>query len=646
MSEAGSGEYDPASRKQNVQAVRQEIRSYIQNERDTVLKKMLALKESIKSEDRRRFEFMDRKLKHDTKALPINVLKFIGTMKKAVHKTMRDKGGTPYSIIRSLFLYWDADKSGQMSGVELLACMTSLGVKVTLDNCQEIVKYYNKGVGEEMDYREFLNDINEGEPNVISFVSEEEEKARETQEIRFEEVADAFIAMPPVVKKFIEAVKNYIAVTMRTEGGTPEQHVRFLFQFYDCDYSNGLQADEIAKAAQRKMKLNVTKENAEEIVKFYDRRNTGEMSYDAFAADVCAGVKPILTFTDLTPRGIAAAKASLAANPFVPKPFLAPANKILERFKRETKLALINKVNKLGGTVSSWIREAFVTWDPYFTRKISDWRNLQGAAKRLGVTITEEEAAVLMKCYDRFNTGEMHYMFLAKEIMEEDAHFLQFYSVHDDVKKNLTGRTPAKVLSCLNKIKSAVDCFIRKSKGKLDGRHLLHGTCARFDPTKSGRIDLHGFQRVLSELRCSFSDESAMILAMKWFDTNGSQLLDYNEMCRQLYGDDVMVEKLSLPPLRETLRGSSSMDYGTMAEIAASSTSSLSATNAAEFGVNTKTKEKNLNKIESQSAKQARVKHMREKIIGERTKLIRKLAVIESQRQAIVEDYRSRSKKK
>ena len=54
---------------------------------------------------------------------------FIGTLKKSVRVTMRDKGGTPFSIIRHMFLYWDADKSGEMSADELEGAMNSLGVR-------------------------------------------------------------------------------------------------------------------------------------------------------------------------------------------------------------------------------------------------------------------------------------------------------------------------------------------------------------------------------------------------------------------------------------------------------------------------------------------------------------------------------------
>lgn len=98
---------------------------------------------------------------------------------------------------------------------------------------------------------------------------------------------------------------------LRDVGGTPDQHVRFLFKFYDYDYSSGLYAKELVIACKRSLKLKVDLAQAEEIVHFYDRKKLGQMQYEPFLADVCSHVKPILSFTELTPRGIAEAKKSL-----------------------------------------------------------------------------------------------------------------------------------------------------------------------------------------------------------------------------------------------------------------------------------------------------------------------------------------------
>lgn len=648
--------------------VRQEIREYIRNERDTILKKWMALKESIASEDRRREEFFRKKEMEDTKSLPVNILKFIGTMKKAVRTTMRYKGGTPYSIIRSMFIYWDADKSGLISVDELYACMQSLGAKVSKRECEEIVQFYRVPGETEMDYRELLQDVLSGEPSLLAFVTVEEDEAKTNNEIRFEEFTDRFVHMPPIVKKFLEAVRSYLQNKMRVDGGTPFQHIRYLFQFYDYDYSNGLDYKELILACRRSMKLAITEDQAKQIVEFYDRKNSGEINYERFLNDVCGDVQPILSFTELSPRHIEASKRSLAVNPFIPKSFAAPPNRVLEKFKADVKQALTNKVNKLGGSVASWIREAFVNWDRNYTGKISDWTHLQGAAQRLGVHLTEEDARALISCYDRFNTGEMHYHYFTDEIMKEDWHFLSGpsetarpgatngrSSTINHASVTATMRTPSSVQTCLNKIRKACDNFTKKSKGTLQGRDVLHGTFVRFDTEKTGKVSLDTFNRVLDELRVNV-DTVSIQDTLKWFDADGSNQVDYNALTRQVFGADVTTERLVLPKLKEA-SSYSKLLQSTKPSLLSSSIPSTAShylsiakstelLGPSEFGVKSNIMEKNLDNIESQAVKLARSKQKRQKILQEKVKIERKIAAIEDQRKKVIEDYKAHKAQK
>jgi Ca2+-binding EF-hand superfamily protein len=446
---------------------------------------------------------------------------------------------------------------------------------------------------------------------------------------------------------------------MRNVGGTPYQHIQHLFQFYDYDYSHGLEPKELVLACRRKMKLQITLEQAKEIVDYYDRKGVGEIVPEKFIEDVCIDVKPILTFTELSPRSIAAAKKSLSVNPFIPKPFAAPTNKVLEKFKQDVKVALVNKVNKLGGTVASWIREAFITWDPAYSGKISRWDHLQGAAKRLGVTITEEEAKVLITCYDRFKTGEMHYQFLAEEIMKEDAHFLMDAKIVDrDFKAS--SRTPPQVQALINRFKAVGDAFASKSKGRLEARDVMHGTFLRFDPTRSGRVDAEAFKAVASELKVGEITNNDVVLTIRWFDTNGSQTLDYNSLIRQIFGADVTTEPLHLPTIKESvsltaLLRKSYGDERTNAALANTGGTLGGALSTADmqrlptinsgFGVKSSTLEKNMEVVESQAVKMARMKIKKHKILAERVKVERKLASIEEQKKKIIEDYKARHQK-
>ena len=272
---------------------RQDVRNYIQNDRDTILRKWMALEEAVKSEDYRRDNFFKARLKEDTKKLPVSIQKFIGTLKRAVRKTMRDKGGTPYSIIRAMFLYWDADKSGEISSEELKGCMNSLGVKMTDAERDEVVLYYDSGNRQEgiteveMTYTELLNDLSRGEPTMIedsSFVKDDGSDIA----MRYEELEDVRPPLTKVISQFLEATRYWVMFRMRVEGSTPYYHIRNLFQFYDYDYSNGLNWKELMIATKKGMKLTITEAQAREIVAYYDFNHNGDMSYQDFLKDVAA----------------------------------------------------------------------------------------------------------------------------------------------------------------------------------------------------------------------------------------------------------------------------------------------------------------------------------------------------------------------
>ena len=180
---------------------REEIRNYIRNERDPISIKWKALGESISSEDRRRSQFVRRRLREDTEVPPLVIRKFVGTLRKAVRTMMRNKGGTPYSIVRNLFLYWDADKCGALGVKDLDNVMKSIGCRLKQEDLQAIVTFYDSGHSKnEMAYDDLLHDISRGEPSITTFTTAEDDK----EGVRFENVEDEWQEMPETVKKFLE----------------------------------------------------------------------------------------------------------------------------------------------------------------------------------------------------------------------------------------------------------------------------------------------------------------------------------------------------------------------------------------------------------------------------------------------------------
>jgi Ca2+-binding EF-hand superfamily protein len=199
--------------------IRNEIRNYIHNERDTILRKWQCLQEALNSEERTKTDFLNKREIVKTRTIPQVIQKFIRTLKRSIRSTISLKGGTPYSVVRTMFLYWDKDKSGELGPDELRHCMASLGVKISDRDIGEIIAYYDSNKGcHEMAYDKLLADIQLDEPSIIAEVIYKGDSGHE--EDRFATHDDEYAVMPPLVKHFIEAVRSVLHDKMRHDGGT------------------------------------------------------------------------------------------------------------------------------------------------------------------------------------------------------------------------------------------------------------------------------------------------------------------------------------------------------------------------------------------------------------------------------------------
>ncbi len=620
------------------QEIRLDVRNYIQNDRDTILRKWMALEQAVKSEDFRRDNFYKRKMREDTKTIPLSIRKFIGTLKKAVRNTMKYKGGTPFSIIRAMFLYWDADKSGEISSEELKGCMNALGVKMTDAERDEVVDYYDSGNNngteeKEMTYTELLSDITIGEPTIIEDAGHTMSDSHDDIEHRYEEVLEVRPAKTKTIDLFLEATRYWVMFRMRVEGGTPYYHIRNLFQFYDYDYSTGLNWEELVIATKKGMKLTITDEQAKEIVKYYDLTGNGDMQYQDFLRDVATFVKPVLHYTDITYEERQAEIESIRRNPFMPVPFKAPPNKILENFKRKITCALADRVNFEGGTVVQWLKEAFIYWDRQYTRRIKDWKVLQGVGRRIGIDLDEEDCHAIIANYDKWGTGEMHYMELLKDMSIEEGDFLREPEAHERGPIPPTSRTPNSVLENVRRFKHCVETYARKSQNVLSARDLLHGSFLRFDKKASGRCSVSVLTKVCNELGIGMTHKELNDMIL-WFDTDGTRQLDYNAFTDQVFGSqDIMTRQMTLPKLHK-LAGSSSFNLTQVYKGAGTSEGSGDVANKKDF------------LIESNKVKQSRLNEKRTKVYSERRDVLDKLNSVDAQREQIIQAYKDRHQAK
>ena len=540
--------------------IRQEVRDYIKNERDTVLMKWLTLGETVKTIDRTKETFEKKRIRRD-KTMPTNIQKFIGTLKRCVRRAIKQKGGTPYSIVRSLFMYWGtggSGPSGTLNAEQLSKCMQSLGIVISSSAIDEVIDYYAAtGISaassdaKQMSYDELILDVTADEPTVIMDTGNKYFDADDIS-VRFTEIEDAYVVMPTIVKHFVEATQNYVMNQMRVEGGTPHYHVRELFNRFDYNQSSGLDPTELQKAAQKKMKLNMTRDQAREVVKYYDRKRIGQMSYEAFAAEIAKGTKPMLDFTEITSEERQKAIQSLSVNPLMPKPFQSKPNRVLEDLKLRLKALAEKAISTKGGSLESVISDAFRSYDKNFSQTLAKWQDIQGVMAKLSISIDRETALMLMRAYDVHSNGIMHYSLFIKEIVSEDSHFLntvEFSPVKSH--SSVSARTPASVAKTIQMFKNSCNVYARKSGGALHARDLLYGTCLRFDSDKCGRIPPFAVMNVARELNVAITEDQVHAL-VDWFDSNAAHALDYNLFTRQVYGTDVMNSVLQLPKLNKS----------------------------------------------------------------------------------------------
>ena len=135
-------------------------------------------------------------------------------------------------------------------------------------------------------------------------------------------------------------------------------------------------------------------------------------------------------------------------------------------------MAISKKVYATGGSKSGWLHEAFQFWDKRNIGIISQWDQVQGAVKRLGMNITQEEAECLVTAYDKYRTGDLHYNYLIKDIIGDDPHFLADATRVDMVQRSQTApsslfssRAPVSVKSSIHNFRKAADIYMRKSQG-------------------------------------------------------------------------------------------------------------------------------------------------------------------------------------
>lgn len=412
--------------------------------------------------------------------------------------------------------------------------MLSLGVKITPDEIKIIIDYYNSKSGhpgsKEISYEHLLQDVQDGEPSITEFVPDMD--SRDVLKERYTFENEKYAVQPPLIRQFIQAIRLSVMKRILREGGTPFSIVRQIFMHYDLNYSSALCASELIPAMRKGMGLVFTDAHAAEVLKFYNRDSGGEMGYQILLRDIVNDFPSMLDFTASSASYI---NKNSKNNPFVKKEFELKDNKTVESFRARLLTSLNKQIASRGGTVKSLIRDAFTFWDSRCCGKLKSVTEIRGALRRLHISASDNEVHLLIARYDTENDGQMNYNLFIDDMTKDERSFLSDTGTSYDASVSPTARSPANVTHSVNLFKSKADMYSSKTGGQLVPRDILHGTFLRHDPARKGSIGLEALKSICREIHVQLSDAKLQVL-LSWFDSDGSNTLDYNMFIDQLYG--------------------------------------------------------------------------------------------------------------
>jgi hypothetical protein len=197
-----------------------------------------------------------------------------------------------------------------------------------------------------------------------------------------------------------------------------------------------------------------------------------------------------------------------------------------------------------------------------------------------------------------------------------------------------TARGPPHVQRCIDLFRSSFDGLCIKSGGVLQPRDLLHGSLMRYDTERAGRVSAAQLISAARDLNVQLMPKEVKNI-MLWFDTNGTNQLDYNAFTKQMFGEDVQTKRLLLPKLNKQAGNS---NYNVTNLFNSSHPGTISDDSAQTLKVQTKV----MLLAESQKVRKQRLDAKRAIVYAERKQVKEKLRSIEEQKNQLLSDYRMR----
>lgn len=516
------------SNKESALEQREKCRRLLREEQDLPKVKWACFQEQRRREDTAalRFQLKQEQLRHKLSHPDETVTRFIRKLQKRLKIRMKAHGGTEFSILRFAFNDWDADNSGELSPAEFVGALHSLGIQVPADEAAYIVKYYDEKNTGEMCYQPLVEDVARGCRHFLDHP--DKKSARDIDSVR---TARPDASKSPFIQAFLTKLRKVLMKTMRARGEYERILIRRAFLSWDADRSGKIDAVEL-KGAMKMLGLHMSDEEVQRVLEFYDVKGKGEIHYKNLVDDVSDGVPGVFEHPESEGKSVFTVPdqydKQIAERMFTARPTARSDNKLVEQFKVKITRVLEEKMNRLGGTVESIMREAFLHWDQDSSGKL-DVEEFKGAMLRAGLAIPLSEARQIVFYYDRSKQGEIDYNEIVSDIHEYSRGFL----MHSSRSKPLvTPRTPALVEGVLTKIAAGVQRCARKSTVSINAKDLMHGTFLRYDPSTSGKLSGEDIELALRKMGIKSRDVSRDDVArlVNWYDADATKQVHYTSL--------------------------------------------------------------------------------------------------------------------
>jgi len=534
-----------------------------------------AFQESRKREELAALRFARKIAQKDPTPTP-EVERFLHRLRKKVNQQIKKKGGTPFSVLRGLFQFFDADNSGQLDSTELMRAMNKISMPITESEARGVVTFYDKEGNGEFSYHELVGAMGGAAPHFLQHPESVTSRGinppltsiRNNYKKYDLPSTDRNIHRTPskLVQSFLKKVQKILKAQMREKGGTEFSILRTLFLSYDADNSGKLDKDEL-RSAMKRIGITLSDQEASEIVAFYGSGSLNEMDYQPLV-DACSREAPHYMSHPETERIKASARrfeekekgltsrSQMNTYRFTARPANKPRNKTVERFKNRLRSHLEQQIKKNGSTIHSTIRNAFLFWDGDSSGALSPWE-FKGAINRIGMAVSEEECEQIVAHYDFNGSGEMSYERLVQDIAKHSTKMLDYLDTNridaiDNMKTSV--RIPDGVQEINKKIakaalRASTKAASSKGLGAVTPGEFLQGTFLRFDNNSSGKVHQADLPMIFQELRANLHMPEVQRL-VAWYDKDGTHSLYYPHLVKDCSGLLGTLSTRSLPPVK------------------------------------------------------------------------------------------------